>query len=177
MKILIKAAVLLIIFSGMAVCQFRSQPEARSSVAGTLIRPDDGGLLFGWFDPSKFTVRNSYSLSYTTSGGKGYSIGELTSNLAYQISNPLSVQFDVSLMHSPYNNLGGDFAKDITGIYLTRAELDYRPSKNMLLQIQYRQLPQCTFLITTIGLALCRGMRESTTRKFTEQRNETNVFI
>jgi hypothetical protein len=146
MKILIKTAIVLLIFSGTAVCQFRSQPEARSSVAGTLIRSDDGGLFLGWFDPSRLTIHNSYSLSYTTSGAQAYSLGELTSSLAYQISNPLSVQFDLSLVHSPYNNLGGNFAKDIAGVYLTRAELNYRPSKNMLLQIQYRQLPSMYWL-------------------------------
>jgi hypothetical protein len=92
------------------------------------------------------TIHNSYSLSYTTSGGKGYSLGDLTSNIAYQISNPLSVQFDVSLLHSPFNNIGGNFANNISGIYLTRAELNYRPSNNMLLQIQYRQLPTMYWL-------------------------------
>jgi hypothetical protein len=146
MKILINAAAVMIVLSGMAVAQFRSQPEVSSSVAGTLIRPDDGGLIFGWFDPSRLTIRNSYSLSYTSSGNRGYSIGNLTSSLAYQISNPLWVQFDISLLHSPFNNLGGNFAKDITGVYLSRAELNYRPSKNMLLQIQYRQLPAMYWL-------------------------------
>jgi hypothetical protein len=146
MKIFIKTVLVIIVVSSLAISQFKSQPEARSSVAGSLIRQDDGGLLFGWFDPSRISIHNSYTLSYTTSGGKGYSLGTLTSNLAYQISNPLSVQFDVSLMHSPYNNLGGNFTKDISGIYLTRAQLDYRPSKNTLLQIQYRQLPAMYWL-------------------------------
>jgi hypothetical protein len=143
---LIKTAIALLVFNATVVCQFRSQPEARSSAGESLLRPDDGGLLFGWFDPSRLTMRNSYSLSYTTSGGKGYSLGELTSNIAYQISNPLSVQFDVSLIHSPYNNLGGNFANDVSGIYLSRAELNYHPSKNMWLQIQYRQLPAMYWL-------------------------------
>ena len=141
MKILINTTIALLVFCAVAVCQFRSQPEARSSVGGSLIRSDDGGLLFGWFDPSRLTIHNSYSLSYTTSGGKGYSLGDLTSSLAYQISNPLSVQFDVSLLHSPYNNLGGNFANNFSGIYLTRAALNYQPSKDVFLQIQYQQLP------------------------------------
>jgi len=145
-NILIRTTVLILIFSAIAVCQFKSQPEARSSAGESLLRPDDGGLLFGWFDPSRLTIHNSYSLSYTTSGGKGYSLGELTSNIAYQISNPLSVQFDVSLMHSPFNNLGGNFANDISGLYLTRAALNYQPSKNMFLQIQYQQLPAMYWL-------------------------------
>jgi hypothetical protein len=146
MNILIKTTMLFMVFCGIAVGQFRSQPEARSSAGESLLRPDDGGLLFGWFDPSRLTMHNSYTLSYTTSGSKGYSLGELTSNIAYQISDPLSVQFDVSLLHSPFNNLGGNFANNISGIYLTRAELNYRPSKNMFLQIQYRQLPSMYWL-------------------------------
>ncbi len=141
MKILLKTALTLLLMSVLALGQFKSQPELRSSVAGSLIRQDNGGLLFGWFDPGRLSFHNSYSLSYTTSGGKGYSLGTLTSSLAYQLSDPLSAQFDVSLMHSPFNNLGGRFANDVSGIYLTRAELNYRPSKNTLFQIQYRQLP------------------------------------
>jgi hypothetical protein len=146
MKILLKTSFILIIVSFVAEGQFRSQPEARSSVTESMIRQDDGGLLFGWFDPSRLTMSNSYSLSYITSGGRGLSLGTLTSSLAYQISDPLSVQFDVSLMHSPYNNLGGNFTKNISGVYLSRAELNYRPSKNTLLQIQYRQLPAMYWL-------------------------------
>jgi len=146
MKILIKTLLAFIVVSFVAVGQFKSQPEARSSVTESMIRQDDGGLLFGWFDPSRFMMHNSYSLSYMTSGGRGLSLGTLTSSLAYQISNPLSVQFDVSLMHSPYNNLGGNFSKEISGVYLSRAELNYRPSKNTLFQIQYRQLPAMYWL-------------------------------
>ena len=146
MKILGKTVFILLLFTTLAVTQFKSQPEARSSAGEALIRPDDGSLLFGWFDPSRLTIHNSYSISYTTSGGKGYSLGALTSNIGYQLSNSLSAQFDVSLLHSPFNNLGGNFANDISGIYLTRAELNYRPSKNLLFQIQYQQLPAMYWL-------------------------------
>ncbi len=146
MKILIKTALVLIAVSFTAAGQFRSQPEARSSATESMIRQDDGGLLFGWFDPGRLTVRNSYSLSYTTSGGKNFSLGTLTSSLAYQISNPLSVMFDVSLVHSPFNNLGGNFTKSISGVYLSRAELNYRPSDDLMLRIQYRQMPAMYWL-------------------------------
>ena len=136
MKILLKTVFTLAVIVCMAAGQFRSQPEARSSATESMIRQDGGGLLFGWFNPDRLTVRNSYSLSYTTSGERSFSLGTLTSSLAYQISNPLSVMFDVSLVHSPYNNLGGNFAKNISGVYLSRAELNYRPSDDLLLQCQ-----------------------------------------
>jgi len=146
MKILIKTMLVLALVNFTAAGQFRSQPEARFSVTESIIRQDGGGLLFGWFDPSRLTVRNNYTLSYTTSGGKGFSLGTLTSSLAYQISNPLSVMLDISLVHSPYSNLGGNFAKNISGVYLSRAELNYRPSNDLLLQVQFRQLPAMYWL-------------------------------
>jgi hypothetical protein len=146
MNFLIKTTMVLLIFSAIAVGQFRSQQETGSSAGQSLLRSDDGGLLFGWFDPSRLTIHNSYSMSYTTSGGKGYSLGALTSNIGYQFSNSLSAQFDVSLLHSPFNNLGGNFTNNISGLYLTRAELNYQPSKNLLFQIQYQQLPAMYWL-------------------------------
>lgn len=146
MGTLIKTMIALSLICVIAHAQFKSKPESTPAVTESMIRQDDSGLLFGWFDPSRLTFHNSYSLSYTTSGGKGFSLGTLTSSLAYQISDPLSVQFDVSLMHSPFSNLGGKFINDISGIYLTRAQLDYRLSKNMFLQFQYRQLPALYWL-------------------------------
>jgi hypothetical protein len=177
MNILIKTTMVFMVFCGIAVGQFRSQPEARSSAGESLLRPDDGGLLFGWFDPSRLTMHNSYTLSYTTSGSKGYSLGELTSNIAYQISDPLSVQFDVSLLHSPFNNLGGNFANNISGIYLTRAELNYRPSKTCFSKFSTDNCHQCIGLTTTTEWVLCRPTIESTRRRVTEQQVKTNVFI
>jgi hypothetical protein len=146
MRILIITVIAVSVIAITANAQFKSKPESTPAVTESMLRPDDSGLLFGWFDPSRLTFHNSYSLSYTTSGGKGFSLGTLTSSLGYQISDPLSLHFDVSLMHSPYSNLGGNFAKNVSGVYLTRAELDYRPSKNTLLQIQFRQLPTLYWL-------------------------------
>jgi hypothetical protein len=140
------AIIALLIIGATASAQFKTKPESTPAVTESMIRSDDSGLLFGWIDPGRLTFHNSYSLSYTTSGGKGFSLGTLTSSVGYQISDPLSVQFDVSLLHSPFGNTGGNFANSISGIYLTRAELNYRPSKNTLLQVQFRQLPTLYWL-------------------------------
>jgi hypothetical protein len=47
---------------------------------------------------------------------------------------------DVNLVHSPYNNISSSFSKDVSGLYLSRAALTYRPSENMSLQILYRNV-------------------------------------
>jgi hypothetical protein len=141
MKNLFISVCLLCVSGNFCIGQFKSQPEISTTVSESLVRSDGGGLLFGWFNPSRLTMHHSYSLSYTTSGGRGFSLSTLTSSFAYQISNPLSLRFDLSLVNSPFNNMGGNFSKNISGIYLTNAELNYKPSKDLLLTVQFRQLP------------------------------------
>ncbi len=131
----------LLVVSAAASAQFKTKASDEPSVGQSLIRSDDGGLLFGWFDPSKLKMTQSYSLSYQTFGQNGLALGVYTNSLSYQISDPLSVQMDVSVMHSPYSTLGGNFSKSLSGIYLSRAQLNYKPSENTLFQLQFRQLP------------------------------------
>jgi hypothetical protein len=136
----------LVVFTSVALGQFKSTVESKPTVSESIFRPDDGGLLFGWFDPSKLTMHHTFSLSYQTFGGQGVSLGVYTNSLLYRFSDVLDVQADVSLMHSPFSSFGKQFQNNLSGIYLSRAELNYRPWKNTLLQIQYRQLPPLYWL-------------------------------
>ena len=124
-----------------ASAQFKSTVEPQPSVAESMLRSDNGGLLFGWFDPSKFNMRQSFSLSYQTFGGQGMSLGVYTNSLSYQFSDALDVRADVSLMASPFNSFGKQAQSSLSGLFLNRAELNYRPWKNTLLQVQFQQYP------------------------------------
>jgi hypothetical protein len=134
-----------VLLCGMLSAQFKTKMNDQPNVSESLIRSDDSGLLFGWFDPGKLKMSQSYSLSYQTFGSNGFALGVYTNSMSYQISKPLSVQMDVSLMHSPYSSMGDQFGKSLSGIYLTRAELNYQPSDNTLFQIQFRQMPQALY--------------------------------
>lgn len=140
-KILGWLVVVVLMCGTVATAQFKSRVEPKPTVSESLIRHDGDGLMFGWFDPSRLTMRHSFSLSYQDFGGKGLSMGVYTNSLFYQISAPLDVQFDVSVMHSPYNSFGREFQNKLSGVYLSRAQLNYRPTDNMLLQLQFRQVP------------------------------------
>ncbi len=141
MKSLFFSLMAVTLVGGVAFGQFKTKMNDEPSVSQSMIRSDDSGLLFGWFDPGKLKMSQSYSLSYQTFGQNGIALGVYTNSMSYQISDPLSVQMDVSVMHSPYNTLGGNLSKSLSGIYLSRAEINYKPSENTLFQIQYRQLP------------------------------------
>ncbi len=152
MKRLVSAVLGGLIAVAVSSAQFRAKPEQEPKPSEAMVRSEESGLMFGFFDPSRLIMHQSYSLSYTSFGsGQGMSLGAYTNSMLYQISDPLSLQFDVSLVHSPFGGLNDRMIKDLTGISLTRAELNYRPSKNVLLQLQYRQLPSMYFLPNGFG--------------------------
>ena len=140
--------VVLVIALGVASApgQFKTRADTHPSTGSSLVRTDGSNWLLGWFDASRFQMRQGYALSYSTMGGKGISIGEYTNSMFYQISDPLSVQFDVSLTHVPFSSFGDKLGNDLSGLRLSRAQLDYRPSENTLFQIQFRQIPAGSYL-------------------------------
>ncbi len=142
----ILAVVLLLVGSSLSFAQFKGSADLKPSVSESIIRPDDGGWLFGLIDPNKLTMHHSFSLSYSSFGRHGLSTGVYTNSLLYRFSNDLDFQADVSFMHSPYNTFGQQFQRDFSGVFLSRAELNYRPSNNMLFSLQYRQLPPMYWL-------------------------------
>ncbi|HAV23273.1 MAG: hypothetical protein A2X67_08240 [Ignavibacteria bacterium GWA2_55_11] len=119
--------------------QLKTRPEQKPVVSESLVRSEESGLMFGWFDPSRFNMRQSYSMTYSSFGGRGLTIGEYVNSMFYRISDPLSVQFDLSLTHSPFNSLGGRYSNELNGFRLSRAQLNYRPTENMFFQVQFRQ--------------------------------------
>jgi hypothetical protein len=55
--------------------------------------------------------------------------------------NNLNVQLDVSVMYSPYSTMGEQFQKDISGIYISNAAINYHPWDNFSVHLQYRRMP------------------------------------
>lgn len=146
MKIFTKILLLTLFLSAVTIAQFKDQSEVSSSVSQSLIKSEDSGLLFGWFNLSRLTMHQSYSMSYTTNGTQGYSLGVYTNNLMYQLFDPLALHVGVSLVASPFNNVGGSFSKDVSGLYLSNVDLTYHPTPSMYLQLSYRQLPAMYWL-------------------------------
>ncbi len=121
--------------------QFKDQGNADPSIHDALFHPASSSDWFGFFNPENFTMRQSYSMSYMAIGGQGIALGRYTNSMMYKFSNSLDARVDVSLQHSPYSTLGSGFQNSLNGIYLDRAQLDYRPSDKILLQLSYQQVP------------------------------------
>lgn len=133
-----------------AVSQLKSGSAAGQSASAALVRPGGGGsgvlggglgTFFGLIDPDRFMMRHSLSYSYLSAGGTGLSMADYTNSMFYSIADPLDVRFDVTLQGSPFGPTAGAGRDELSRIYLSRAELNYRPWENFSMQFQYRQLP------------------------------------
>lgn len=147
MKYVVRVTVLAVLLLGLSFqshAQFKGQKEREDESSGGLITSPPPSLLFGWFDPNKFSMHHSFDISYMSFGGQGMSLSTYTNSMMYQFADNLNAQADVSMSYSPSNSFtsfGGKGGKDLSGIYLSRAQLNYRPWQNVAVQVQYQALP------------------------------------
>jgi hypothetical protein len=121
----------------MAFAQFKTQAK-NQSFTDRLI--SSSGLSFLGFDPSRFSMSQSYSMSYATIGGQGFSQGLYLNTLRYQFAIPLTVSLQVGLAHQPFA-ISGVSPMMNDGIFVSGAQLRYQPTKNTVIQLDFRQAP------------------------------------
>ena len=130
----------LVLISSVGLAQFKSQVEDQARVSDVLMHQSPS-LLFGWFNPDRFHMNHSVSFSYQSFGGRGISLGTYTNSMRYDIADNMTARADVSLSYSPYNSLSTLGKSDLSSLYLSRAQLDYKPWENVLFKVQYSNVP------------------------------------
>jgi hypothetical protein len=131
--------------ASVAFGQFKSQIPKETGVSEGLIHPAAPSFFLGWFNPEKFHMRHSFSLSYQTVGGSALSLGTYTNSMLYEFADNLNARADISMSYSPYSSLSTFRKDDLNAVYLSRAQINYAPWENVLLQVQYRQLPYSNY--------------------------------
>lgn len=101
----------------------------------------NSGNLFSFLNSENFSMTHAFNLSYSAFGGEGLALGVYTNTMAYKFSDKLNVQTDISIVQSPYSSFGKNVQNNINGLYLSRAAINYKPFKDMMISIQYRNLP------------------------------------
>jgi len=140
----VMAIVMLAVLTASSHAQFKSQVEQESRVSHGMMQDASSSFLLGWFNPDKFHMRHSLSFSYQTVGGQGISLGTYTNSMMYEFAENLSAQADVSLSYSPFASSGlmtKGMKDNLSSLYLSRAELNYKPWDNVLVHFQYRRMP------------------------------------
>lgn len=139
---LVVVVLMLLLAVPMSWAQFKTQLDKEPSVLDGMVQQSTSSFLFGWFDPEKFHMLQSVEFSYMTLGGQGLSLGTYTNSMSYQFSDKLNARADVSLSYSPFSSGPSILGKnELSSLYLSRAQVDYKPWDNVLFQVQYRQMP------------------------------------
>ena len=142
MKSLHVVAFAVILLSATASAQFKSQIDNQPSASQYLVHPSGFSSLLSWFNPDNFRMQQSISMNYFTFGGQSQSLASYTNSMFYKIADPLDVRFDVTLQGSPFGGQSGMFQQNgINKLFLSRAELNYRPWQNFFVRVQYAQMP------------------------------------
>jgi len=131
----------LLLLSGINYAQFREQTEKPVDIKRSIFNGSPSGLFTNFFNPANFSMSHSVSMSYSAFGGQGVALGVYTNSMAYKLAENVNVEVDASIVNSPYNSFGNNFTDQINGIYLSRAEINYTPSENMFISLQYRGSP------------------------------------
>ncbi|MCX8056980.1 MAG: hypothetical protein N3F03_05145 [Ignavibacteria bacterium] len=140
-------SIIFLLTTGIVFGQLKSQIPQEVNVGSAMLAPRSNNLLFGFFNPANFKMSHSYNFSYTTFGGHSLALGVYTNSMFYKISDPLTMQLDVSVTHSPFNSFGKQFQNQFNGIYVSRAALNWKPTENTLINLEFRNLPTSFYLM------------------------------
>ena len=100
-----------------------------------------GNLLSKIFDPTRLTTHQTYSFTYSSMGRQSVGLGAFTNTFDYRASDNIHISADVSAVYSPYNTFGDAFTKQLNGIYLTNAQLDWKLGDHTFMTVQYQGGP------------------------------------
>lgn len=140
-----KLLLILLIASIPLSAQFKEQPNNAPSIKSGILSGNSNSL-FGFINPDNFSMHHTFNMSYTAAGSFGMALGAYTNSMAYKLTDNLNVETDISVVNSPYNSMNSkEFANQFNGVYLSRAQINYKPSENMTIMLQYRQLPAGSF--------------------------------
>lgn len=140
MKKLSLIAVILALVTGLSFSQFKEIPNKTK----TQLKSGSSGLILGFINPKNFSLTHSFNMSVQTGGNTSVSLASYTATMNYKILKNINLSADVTMQYSPYASIGSnnpainkDFQSSLSGINLSRVSLDFQPTKNMYISINY----------------------------------------
>lgn len=142
MKSFLPVAFAVLLASTVSTAQLKSQDEQAASASQSLVHPATSISSFlGLLNSDNFMMRHNFSLSYFSSGGEGMSMASYTNSMFYRIADPLNMRVDLTLQGSPFGQYGSLSQGNFNKLFISRAELNYRPADHMFLRLEYNQIP------------------------------------
>ena len=134
--------IIFVFVASVTFAQFRDEANNKPDIRSGIVKNNSFGSLLGFINPDNFSMHHSFGLSYSSFGNSGgMALGVYTNSMAYKVSDKLNLETDISIVNTPYNTFGNEFSKQTNGVYLSRAQLTYKPTDNMNVIFQYRNVP------------------------------------
>ncbi|MGH2574495.1 MAG: hypothetical protein ACRDFC_02220 [Ignavibacteria bacterium] len=141
MKKIFLILIISIVLIQLSYSQYKDIP------AETRTKLKNGNMFLGFLNLKNLSLTHSFNISYVTFGGNSVSLTSYTGTISYKFLDNISLSADLTMQYSPFASLGSasssinrDFQNSLSGIYLSRVSLDYKPAKNVYINLQYRNL-------------------------------------
>jgi hypothetical protein len=145
-----KALVIVLLLSIASFGQIKKTGLNTPNVMDGIVSGNSGSL-FSFLNSDKFSMNHSFSMSYSAFAGEGLALGVYTNSMMYKFAPNFNVQLEASLVQTPYSTLGKDFEKNINGLYISKAAINYQPWKDVHINLQYRQMPYSAYYNSYYG--------------------------
>ena len=145
-RIAIKLVFFVLLFPFALQGQLKTQNPAKVHFPSVLRQgygAASGVANFLGLDPAKFSMQQSFTLSFTSLNGYGLAQGVYLNTMSYQLSTPLTL----SVQWGFFNNLTDPnrLSPNGSGFFISGANLEYKPSENFHIGVQYSSYPNALY--------------------------------
>jgi len=136
--LLSSSAILLSFVSSASRAQFRNELAPADPPLNTASAMQGGDSFWSrLFDPSRFSMHQSFSTSFVSGGGGSTGLSMFTNTFSLHPSDDLFISADVSAVYSPFSSFGSAYSNSLNGLYLTNARIDWKLSDNTFMRVEY----------------------------------------
>lgn len=136
----------LVLISNISFAQFKGYDDK-----GPSSYKKSNNLLLGFINPKNFSMKHSFNVSMMTTGYGNVSLTSYINTMSYKISDKFDVSAAVKFQYSPFasSSLGQNYSNslqnNLSGVFLSRASLNYKISDNAFINFQYRRFDESDY--------------------------------
>jgi len=146
MKRSLIAIILLVICLGTTTgfAQLKSQIYQSPTIGEAIRLPGLSSSMskYSLFDPSRFAMQQSYTMSFTTAGGQSASMGMYQNAMSFLLSNKLMLNTRFGFYHDPFKL--GNMSTSNSNMFnnlIYGADLIYQPKENATFILRFDHRP------------------------------------
>ena len=135
----IKYIIALIIIISVGLGQLKSDLSQNNVISNN--PASSGGSIMSLFDPSRFSMKHSFSMSMLNMNNQAIGVASYTNNMNFSLRDNLQLQTYVTFMQP--NMISSNTANPYSTSQLYYdAVLDYRPTENTHFQVSFGNYPR-----------------------------------